>query len=196
MRAAAVLPRLALAAFAAGAAAMGGALAPAVAQQDAGREAILVVDVKKVLTVSAAARALAETERKVVAAVQARLERVKAELEAEERALAEAKGSMPQSEFIRRGKAFDLRARRERRAAQERAALLIKFFEDGRAALRARLPETLERLREERGAVAILDAGSLAAWDPDVDVTAAAAALFDEILGDVTFTPPSKLLER
>ncbi|MGG7567929.1 OmpH family outer membrane protein [Rhodovulum sp. DZ06] len=184
---------------AAGAAlALGAGLAAAALPSPAPAQAraqILVVDVSRVLAASDAARALAEAETRARAAVQSRLDRVKEELEAEERALAQARETMDPAEFAKRGAAFDRRVRQERRAAQERGALLLKFVEDGRDALRERLPMALEELRRRRGASVVLDAAAVAAWDADLDATAAAAEIFDEMMGEIAFTPPQKLFE-
>lgn len=172
------------------------ALSPApAAAQAGGAQGILVVDVAKVLANSNAAQSLTRAEADLRARVEVQLERVKAELEAEERALAERRPDMDPADFARLGADFDRRVRRERRAAQERGALLLKFMEDGRAALRRRLPLALEELRVRRGATVVIDAAAVAAWDPDVDATAAAAAIFDEMVGALDFTPPAKLTE-
>ena len=170
-------------------------LAPAAAQAQEG-QAILVVDVARVLANSGAAQALTRAEAELRARVEAQLDAVKAELEAEERALAERRPDMIPADFARLGADFDRRVRQERRAAQERGALLLKFMEDGRAALRRRLPLALEELRQRRGAAVVIDAAAVAAWDPDIDATAAAAAIFDEMVGELDFTPPAKLTER
>lgn len=169
--------------------------APAVGQADRAAPPLLVVDRAKLLENTAAVIELSRTEAHLRAAVEARLERVKTELEAEERALTDARAAMDPDEFARRGAAFDQRVRRERRGAQERGAQLLKFIDDARGALSARLPAVLEELREARGAVAILDAAAAAAYDADVDVTAEAVALFDRTLGDLRFDPPDMLLD-
>ncbi|MFT7025940.1 MAG: Skp family chaperone for outer membrane protein [Paracoccaceae bacterium] len=157
---------------------------------------LLVVDRARMLDATAAAAQLTAVEAEVRAAVQARLERVKQELEAEERALTDARATMDPEEFSRRGAAFDRRVRLERRSAQERGARLLKFIEDERAALSARMPPVLEHLRKSRGAALIIDAAAVAAYDADADVTADAVALFDREVRDLEFTPPEILLER
>lgn len=157
--------------------------------------AILVVDQRKVLESSAAGRALEAAEQQARAVVQSRLDAVKEALEAEERSLAERREGMPADAFARLGVEFDRKVREERRSAQERGALLLKFLDDGRGALRAQLPRAIEELRRRTGASVILDVGAAAAWDADVDATADAAAIFDEMTRNLRFDPPARLLE-
>lgn len=169
--------------------------APACAQAPS-RSAILVVDRAKVLDSTDAARQLNATETALREALQVRLDRVKTELETEERAITDARADLSPENFARRGGAFDQRVRLERREAQERGERILKFLEDARAALLARLPEVLEELRIARGAVLIIDAAAAAAYDADLDVTADAVALFNDRVGDVSFEPPALLLQR
>ncbi|MFT7179661.1 MAG: Skp family chaperone for outer membrane protein [Planctomycetota bacterium] len=157
---------------------------------------ILVVDRAKVLDGTDAAGLLIATETALREAVQARLERVKSELEAEERTLTEARANMPAEEFARRSGAFDRWVRAERREAQERGARLLQFLEESRGALLVRLPQVLEELRIARGAALIIDAAAAAAYDADLDATADAVALFNERVGDISFEAPPFLLER
>ena len=169
--------------------------APAQAQ-DAARPMILVVDRAKLQENTSAARQLIAAETALREALQARAARVKSELEAEERALTDARDAMPPEEFARRGSAFDQRVRLERREAQERGDRVVQFLEESRRLLVARLPEVLEEMRVARGAAVIIDAADVAAYDADLDVTADAVALFDERVGEISFEPPAFLLKR
>jgi len=148
-----------------------------------------------VLEASAPARALAQVEREVRARVQTHNARVKAELEAEEQILVDERARLAPEAFEARALAFDRRVRAERRLAQERGALLLRFVQDARAALGAALPRVLEGLRADMGAAVILDAGAVVAADPGLDVTAAAIARYDREMGGVRFDPPAALLE-
>jgi Skp family chaperone for outer membrane proteins len=172
------------------------ALATVARAQVAPPPAILVVDRSKVLESTDAARQLNATETALREALQVRLDRVKTELETEERAITDARDKILPEDFARRGGAFDQRVRLERREAQERGERILKFLEESRGALLARLPEVLEELRIARGAVLIIDAAAAAAYDADLDVTADAVALFNDRVGEVSFEPPALLLPR
>ena len=155
---------------------------------------MLFVNGAAVVEASEAARALRETERRIRETVQAANERVKAELEAEERELVELRDTLAAEDFEARTRDFDRRVRAERRKAQERGALLLRFVQDARAALLSALPRVMEGLRRELGAAAILDAGVVLAAHPSLDVTEAAVAAYDRAMGEVRFDPPAALL--
>lgn len=156
---------------------------------------VVIVNRSAVLEASAPARALAQVERDLQAKVQAENDRVRAELEAEERELTGLRETLDAAAFEARTRDFDRRVRAERRRAQERGALLLRFMQDARAALASALPRVLEALRRDLGAAVVLDAGAVVAADPSLDVTAAAIARYDEEMGGVRFDPPAALVE-
>ncbi|MEC9435077.1 MAG: OmpH family outer membrane protein [Pseudomonadota bacterium] len=168
--------------------------APEAASPDLPRGMVLVVNRAAVVDNSAAAQALRDTERDVREAVQKDLDTVKDELEAEEQALTELKKTLAPAAFDERARAFDRRVKEERRDAQERSAILIRFVQEARGALASALPRVLEELRREAGALVILDAAAVASADPSLDVTAEAIARYDREMGAVRFDPPPGLL--
>ncbi|MEE3098949.1 MAG: OmpH family outer membrane protein [Pseudomonadota bacterium] len=168
--------------------------APVAASPDLPRGMVLVVNRAAVVDNSAAAQALRDTERDVREAVQKDLDTVKDELEAEEQALTELKKTLAPAAFDERARAFDRRVKEERRDAQERSAILIRFVQEARGALASALPRVLEELRREAGALVILDAAAVASADPSLDVTAEAIARYDREMGAVRFDPPPGLL--
>lgn len=156
--------------------------------------AVLIVDREAVVERSAPAKALQEMERRIRERVQSELDRVKAELEAEEQRLTELKETLPDDEFDDRARAFDQRVREERRAAQERSAQALRFFKDARQALASAVPRVLESLRRETGAEAILNAEAVLSADPALDVTEQAVERYNAAMGEVRFDPPEELL--
>lgn len=163
------------------------AAAPAAAQ------AVLVIDRERMVTESAAAKALRQIEIDLRARVQSELDKVKDALEAEEKELTRLRDELPKEEFEARSRDFDRRVRIERRAAQERGAILQKFISDAQEELLRAAAPVLAQLRRDRGAAVLLDASVVVAGDPSIDVTDEAIARFDAALSDVTFTPPSGL---
>lgn len=166
---------------------------PAEASADLPRAAVLIVNRTAVVENSVAAQALRDTERDVRARVQSELDEVKAELEAEEQALTELKQTMDPAEFDERARIFDRRVKEERRDAQERGAILVRFVQEARAALASALPRVLEELRRDAGALVILDSAAVAVADPGLDVTQQAIARYDREMGEVRFDPPADL---
>lgn len=156
---------------------------------------VMIVNRSAVLEASAPARALAQVERELQASAQQKNDRVRAELVAEERELTTLRETLDAEAFEARTRDFDRRVRAERRRAQERGALMLRFMQDARAALASALPRVLEALRRDLGAAVVLDAGAVVAADPSLDVTAAAIARYDDEMGGVRFDPPAALLE-
>ena len=178
-----------------GAAAPGDGAGPAT-PGPASAPGLIVVNSAAVVEASEAARALAGTEREIRERVSALNERVKAELEAEERELVRLREELPAEAFEERTREFDRRVRAERRRAQERGALLLRFVQDARAALASAVPRVLEGLRRETGAAMIVDAGAVLAVHPSLDRTEAAIAAYDRAMGEVRFDPPAALLSE
>ena len=156
---------------------------------------VVIINRSAVLEASAPARALAQVERQVQAKVQSENDRVRAELEAEERELTGLRDTLDPEAFKARTRDFDRRVRAERRRAQDRGALLLRFMQDARAALASALPRVLEGLRRDLGAAVSLDAGAVVAADPGLDVTAAAITRYNQEMGSVRFDPPAALLD-
>ncbi len=154
---------------------------------------ILVVDRERMVSQSEAARSLRQIEIELRGKVQAQLDETRRALEAEEKELTLLRAELPKAEFDARARDFDRRVRIERRAAQERGALLQKFISEAQQALLEAAGPVLEALRREKGAMLLLDVGAAAAHDPAIDLTDEAISRFDAAISEVTFTPPSGL---
>jgi Skp family chaperone for outer membrane proteins len=141
---------------------------------------VLVVSRTAVLERTQAAERLATLEREMTTRVQAEIDAVKAELTNEEEELARLRTSLPREEFEARVATFDRRVRRERREAQSKAAALQQAFRDARRELVAALDPILEEVRVGMGARVIVNAESVLAADPSIDITRRVIALFDE----------------
>lgn len=150
--------------------------APAVAQSTG----ILVVSRGRVLEEASAARRLAESERAATDALQREIDAVKVKLNAEEEELTRLRATLPREEFEPRVAAFDQSVREERRRAQSLAASLQRAYRDARRQLVEALGPILEEVRLERGALAVIDAESVLAVDPAIDVTPRVIELYDQ----------------
>ncbi|MEL6767600.1 MAG: OmpH family outer membrane protein [Pseudomonadota bacterium] len=140
---------------------------------------ILIVNRSRVLAESAAARALATSERELSAQLQDEVDRVQAELAAEEEDLARVRGTLPRDAFEARADIFRERVQRERRTAQARAAAIDKAFRDARRELVARLQPILEEVRRRKGADVIINAEGVLAARTEADVTSEVLLVFD-----------------
>lgn len=143
---------------------------------------VLVASRAQVLNDTAAARRLREAEIAMTAALQQRIDAVKAELSAEEAALTAERGTLAREIFDARVEAFDQKVRRERRQTQRRAAALQTAFREARRKLVDQLGPVLDRVRAERGALVILNADDVVAAAPGIDVTADVIAMFDRVV--------------
>lgn len=146
----------------------------------AGQHRIIIVSRERLLDEAEAADRLSDAEAAQTGELQARIGAVKARLDAEEQALAQLRGDIPDAEFEARADDFDRRVRQARRVAQERAAILQQAFRDARATIVAALPPIIERLRAETGADIVLDSAQVLAVDDAIDMTDRAIALFDQ----------------
>ena len=134
--------------------------------------AILTVSRNRVLRETTHARLLSKAESDLTAELQARVDVVKAELNAEEQELARLRRTMDRSDFERRVAEFDERVRNERRTAQQHAKNLQAALRAERLKLVEALTPLLEAVRADAGAQVILNSDQLLTADPANDVTA------------------------
>lgn len=154
------------------------AAGPALAQQ---QTPVLVISRDRVLEESAPAERLNDAEAAMTAELQSRVDRLKADLAAEEKELTELRGTLAAEEFDRRVRDFDQRVRREREITQRRAAALQTAFRQARQALVEALAPILVTLSQERGAKLVLDSDQILVAHPSIDVTDEAIALMAQV---------------
>lgn len=121
-------------------------------------------------------------------ALAAETRQIEAALEAEERDLTDQRANLPVAEFRALADAFDDKVqalRDERERAQGEA---LRQIEAAQAAFFTRIGPILGQLVRERGAVMILDRRAILLTAADVDITEAAIARIDAVLGDGTDT--------
>jgi len=162
---------------------LGAALAAAAAPlgaQETTRSNVLVVSRQRILRETRAGRALRETEARVSAEFQARVDELKDRLEREETDLARLRGTLPRDRFDARASAFDRNVRTARRETQRQAAALQKAFRDARERLVSHLAPILVEVLRAEGAEIMLDAEQILVAAPTVDMTERVIELFDE----------------
>lgn len=145
--------------------------------------AVLTVDQEALWRDSAwgrRAQAALEAEGEVIAAEN---DRIAAELEAEDAALTALRETLPPEEFRARADAFDERVQQVRRDRDAAAsALRARAAEERTAFLNAALP-VFSAIMAERGAVVVLDRGSVFLSADAIDITAALIARVDAQIG-------------
>lgn len=145
---------------------------------------ILVVSHKSVLNDTRHARALLQAENELTVKLQAKVDAIKAKLEAEEKELAELRGTLKQDEFETRVAEFDRKVRSQRREMLRQGNALSSVFRAQRLKLVDALGPILAEVRAAHGASAILNADDLLDFDPALDVTAEVIALFNAKVPD------------
>lgn len=160
---------------------------PSAVAQDEGTHGsgVFVVHYDRVLNQVYATTVLRDAEATFTATLQGQIDEAKAQLAAEEAALARRRPTLSSEEFEELATDFDLRIRLLRRIATERAKLLQRSFEKAREGIVREVQGQLVVLQRETGAKAILRAESLLAWDEEVDLTDRLIALVDEKVTEV-----------
>ncbi len=141
---------------------------------------VLVVSRKRLLTETRQAKLLRDAEIRMGSELQARIDRIKEALNAEEKELADLRGRLERDVFNVRVATFDRKVRRQRRWAHQFAANLRNALQAERLKLVRAIGPVLATIRAERGAAVIIDADQVLAADPAIDVTDEAIARFDD----------------
>lgn len=152
-------------------------------------QGLLVIDRQRLLTESAPALQLRALESRQRESLRTEMDRIRAELEAEEAEIAGLRGQIGREEFQTRVRAFDARVREARRATQKMGEGLQGEFETARRALAAALAPVLQDILKERDADIMVDISSVLAARPGVDVTIEAMKRFAEIEVDFGLIP-------
>jgi len=145
---------------------------------------ILTIDQDRVYAASAFGRRIARDIEVRAADLAAENRRIEAELEAEERALTEARASLPPEEFRTRADAFDARVVAIRSEQDAKARALGTLRESAREAFWRDSLGALGQILSERGAVAILDRRVVFLAANAIDITDDAVARIDTVLGE------------
>lgn len=145
---------------------------------------ILTIDQDRVYAASAFGQRIAREIERRAADLASENRRIEADLEAEERALTEARPTLAPEEFRRRADAFDARVVALRTEQDAKARALGALRDQAREAFwRDSLP-ALGQILAERGAVAILDRRVVFLAANAIDITDAAVARIDGVLGE------------
>ena len=153
----------------------------------AAESVIITVSRKRLLNDTDHARALLKAEITLNTELQHRIDVVKAELTAEEQELVRLRPTLDREVFAARVAAFDRKVRRQRRTAQQQAALLQSAFRAERLKLVSALDPLLEEARQAHGASVVLNSDLVLNSDPSLDVSDEVIARFNDTVAPPVF---------
>ena len=177
-----MLRRRALALIAAGI--MAGTPFVADAQQIAPQAPILTLDEERLFAESRFGKALIAAQDADTQALIAENREIEAGLETEERGLTERRATMTKAEFEPLALAFNDKVESIRKAQKAKSDVLTRRFEDERRRFFETSSPVLAQILTERGAVAIISKRAVIAGFDNIDITDAAIARLDQVLGD------------
>lgn len=114
---------------------------------------------------------------------------IEAALEAEERSLTDRRAALPPADFRVLADAFDAKAEEIRAAREAKSRALTRQRDEERQRIFAAAVPVLAALMEEMGAVAIIERSSVLISFDRIDITDAAIARLDQVLGDGSALP-------
>ncbi len=161
----------------------------ALAQQPA--IGVAVVSEAELFSGSAFGRALASRDEASRRALQSENQRLDAALEAEERDLTTRRSAMTPEAFRALATAFDIKVKGIRAAQDSKARDLSRSQDEARLTFLQAARPVLQDLMRETGASVLLDRDAVLMLRDNADLTAAAIARIDSVLGDGSAVPPA-----
>lgn len=152
---------------------------------------IAVLSQEQLFSGSAFGKALLARDEAARRALQAENQRLDAALEAEERDLTARRPGMTPQEFGALAAAFDTKVKGIRAAQEAKVRDLAREADQGRQTFAEAARPVLESLMRETGAAVLLDRSTVVMLRDGADLTAAAIARMDRVLGDGAALPPA-----
>jgi Skp family chaperone for outer membrane proteins len=162
----------------------------ALAQQPATQAPLLTLDEERLFAESRFGKALIAAQEADTQALIAENREIEAGLEAEERDLTERRAGMTKAAFDPLAQAFNDKVESIRKAQKAKSDVLTRRFEDERRRFFETASPVLAQILTERGAVAIISKRAVIAGFDNIDITEAAIARLDQVLGDGGVRPP------
>lgn len=161
--------------------------APALAQETGAR--VAVIDVQRIFREAKAAKALQARLDKRRAEVEADLRRREQELRQADLELRQARGSLSKEEFQARGQELATRAASLETDARESGRELDRLSKAGYGEIRAVLLTVVRDIAEARNLGMVLTSSAMVLQSPDLDLTDEALARLDRALPDLRQEP-------
>lgn len=156
------------------------------AEAPRGGSAVVVVDQDRLFDASLyGQRILAEIDSRTDE-LAAENRRIESELTAEERALTELRGVLSVEEFRSRAEDFDARVETLRARQDAKVRAVGRLRDEARQEFYGRVGPVLSQILAERGASVLMDRRAVLSAAEGVDITDAAIARIDDVIGDGT----------
>lgn len=152
---------------------------------------VAVLSQDQLFSGSAFGKALIARDEAARRALQAENQRLDAALETEERDLTARRPAMTAQEFGALATAFDAKVKGIRAAQDAKVRDLARQADEGRQTFAEAARPVLEALMRESGATVLLDRNSVIMLSGGADLTEAAIARIDAVLGDGSALPPA-----
>ena len=152
---------------------------------------VAVLSQDQLFSGSAFGKALIARDEAARRALQAENQRLDAALETEERDLTARRPAMTAQDFGALATAFDAKVKGIRAAQEAKVRDLARQADEGRQTFAEAARPVLEALMRESGATVLLDRNSVIMLSGGADLTEAAIARIDAVLGDGSALPPA-----
>lgn len=145
---------------------------------------VLVLDQDRLFGESRFGKAVLARHQAAIQALQQENRRIEADLEAEERDLTERRAKLPALEFQQLASDFDAKAEAIRKAQAAKSNDIQRRLDQERQQFVDTVRPVLQSLMQDSGASVIIDGRAVFFAVPGLDVTDAAIARMDQVLGD------------
>ncbi len=164
--------------------------APATAQERP--LVIVVVDFQRIVRESVAAATVREQIDELRNAYQGEFARIEEQLRAAEAELTNQRAILPDEEFLRRRREFELQVTEAQRQAQYRRAELDRALDDAMNQIRSSLLDIIAAIAESQRANVVLNRANVVMVDQDLDFTDEALAELNAALPHVDVVVPDE----
>ena len=153
---------------------------------------IVIVDFQRIVRESVAAATVREQIDQLRTAYQGEFARIEEQLRAAEAELTDQRPVLPDEEFLRRRREFELQVTEAQRQAQYRRAELDRALDDAMNRIRSSLLDVIASIAERQRANVVLDRANVVMLDQELDFTDEALAELDAVLPHVDVAVPEQ----
>ena len=153
---------------------------------------IVIVDFQRIVRESVAASTVREQIDELRTAYQGEFARIEEQLRAAEAELTDQRPVLPDEEFLRRRREFELQVTEAQRQAQYRRAELDRALDDAMNQIRSSLLDVIASIAERQRANVVLDRANVVMLDQELDFTDQALAELNAALPHVDVAVPDQ----
>lgn len=160
---------------------------PAVAQEDEGQFLILIVDMQRIKTDSAAGRDMLAKSENIRVIIREELAERERAVREDEQQLAVDRPALEQQEFRDRVVSFEAQVIRNREYAEQESRRLQLLLSKASELLRKKATQVLTVIMRERGAKLLLDSSQIVLSVDSLNITDEAITRLDAVLPEMPF---------